>query len=161
MIIFNFFKYLFLYIKYVRILNAAYKEEHLIQKLNVALNSEFDKDWVGRLYTVINPLVQKIPTDPADGSSSIIYNFMADGSLSDKIYIEKWIMDRMNFMNSFLRNNMLFELLTYNITELDDNKNYLVVFEPVPFQPLKKWTKWFVALLVVLILLLVGFLIII
>ena len=161
MIIYNFLKYLITYIRYVHILNQAYKEENLIQKLNVAVDSEFEKDWVGRLYTVVNPLVQKIPTDPADGSSSIIYNFMADGTLSDKFYIEKWLMDRMNFMNSFLRSNLLFELLTYSITELDENRNYLIVFEPVPFQQLKKWTKWFVGLLSLVLISLIVILIII
>ena len=159
MIIFNFIKYLILYIKYNKILKKAYYDEKLIQSLNVALNTEFRVDWVGRLYTVLNPLVQKIPTDPADGSSSIIYNMTLDGTWSDKIYIEKWIMDRMNFMNSFIQMNALWDLLVYRIEELE-NKNFLVIFEPILWEDLKKWTKKFLWLLLFVIVILVTLLII-
>lgn len=139
MIIFNFIKYLVLYIKYYKILMRAYKDENLVVKLNQALNTNFSIDWIGRLYTVLNPQIQGI--DMKDGSSSIIFDITVDGDLISKSYIEKWIMERINFLNRFIHANNLFELLVYRIEKLDEHENYLVVFEPILWQDLKKWLK--------------------
>lgn len=139
MIIFNFIKYLILYIKYYKILKEAYIQERLIDKLNVALNTKFSVDWIGRLYTVLNPMVQKI--DMRNGSSSVIFDVTVDGDYIAKSYIEKWIIERVNFLNSFIHANNLFELLVYRIDKIDDNDNYLIVFEPILWEDLKKWAK--------------------
>lgn len=139
MIIFNFVRYLVLYIRYYKILKTAYKDENLIVKLNQALNTNFSVDWIGRLYTVLNPNIQGI--DMKDGSSSIIFDVTVDGDLISKSYIEKWIIERINFLNSFIHANNLFELLVYRIEKLDEYENYLVVFEPILWQDLKKWLK--------------------
>lgn len=139
MIIFNFIKYLILYIKYYKILKEAYIQERLVDKLNVALNTNFSIDWIGRLYTVLNPMVQKI--DMRDGSSSVIFDVTVDGDYIAKSYIEKWIIERVNFLNSFIHANNLFELLVYRIDKIDDNDNYLIIFEPILWEDLKKWAK--------------------
>lgn len=159
MIIYNFIKNLILYIRYTRILKTAYREERLVDKINIALNTNFSMDWIGRLYTVLNPLIQDMNRDPADGTSSIIYDMTVDGKWSNKTYIEKWIMDRMNFMNSFVQENALWDLIVYRITELEDN-NYLVVFEPEPWEELKKWSKRFFALIFAIIIISISILII-
>lgn len=140
MIIFNFIKNLILYIKYNKILKNAYIKEGLITKLNQALNTDFDIDWMGRLYTVLNPNIQQIPMK-SEGSSSIIYDITVDGELTANTYIEKWMMDRINFLNSFIRANNLFELLVYKIKKIDDNDNYLIIFESILWEDLKKWIK--------------------
>ena len=55
MIIFNFIKYLCIHLKYYNVIKAAYKEESFIDKLTQMFGVQFKKDWIGRLYAVINP----------------------------------------------------------------------------------------------------------
>ena len=55
MITYNFVKYLFLYIKYYKILKNVYRDENFIENLSKTLNVEFKMDWVGRLYCIFNP----------------------------------------------------------------------------------------------------------
>lgn len=160
MITYNFIKTLIYYIKYCKILKAAYYKEGLLKNLNMALNTEFSMDWVGRLYTVLNSNILAMNDDSVSGSSSIIYEFTVDGSLSDRAHIEKWIMDRMNFLNMFIQQNSLFDIITYTLTKIDDNGNWLLVLEPLNFQDMKKWTKRFITLLAAIIIILITLFII-
>ena len=55
MVLYRFIKYLILNIKYTRLLKEIYKNEQIIPKFSQLFGTEFRIDWVGRLYTVINP----------------------------------------------------------------------------------------------------------
>ena len=160
MITYNFIKTLIYYIKYCKILKDAYYKEGLLKNLNMALNTDFSMDWVGRLYTVLNSNILAMNNDSVAGSSSIIYEFTVDGELSDRAHIEKWIMDRMNFLNMFIQQNALFDIITYTLTKIDDNGNWLLVLEPLNFQDMKKWTKRFAILMLVIIIILITLFII-
>ena len=116
------------------------RAKELLQELNA--NSEFRIDWVGRIYTVLNPMVQKME-DPTIGSGVAIYEFTENGDLSNRMWVEKWVMDHLMAAQRFIQANNLFDLLTYNITRLDENENYLFVLEPLYFKDIKKWTKRF------------------
>ena len=70
MITYNFIKYLILNIKYTRILKRIYKDEQIPENLSKLFNTNFKIDWIGRMYTVINPnLIDGI----YDASSQIFY----------------------------------------------------------------------------------------
>ena len=75
MIIYRFFKYLFLNIKYTKILNKVYDNEKIIENLSNLFKSQFKKDWIGRLYTVINP---NLMGDDFD-INTIIYEYDESG----------------------------------------------------------------------------------
>lgn len=145
MIIYNFFKNLFLYIKYAKKIKEVFTKENLLNSFSYLFKSEFRIDWVGRIYTVINPMVQEI--DQTVGSSVAVYEFTQDGGLSNKMWIEKWIMDHLYAAQQFIQTNNLFDLLTYDINKLDEYDNYLFVLKPLYFDELKKWTKRFSILL--------------
>ena len=55
MIIYNFFKYLVLNIRYTSLLRKIYKDEKLIEKFSQLFDVEFRIDWIGRVYAVLNP----------------------------------------------------------------------------------------------------------
>lgn len=144
MIIFNFFKYLYIHLKYYNIIKKVYKEESFIDKLSQMFNIKFKKDWIGRLYAVINPNI----STPL-GDQVFEYN---EKGLDNKTYIEKWVMDRMNVLNEFIQSNNLFDVLTYNIKKLDDYDNYLFIIQPITLDDCLKWTKRFFILLFALVL---------
>ena len=144
MIIFNFIKYLCIHLKYHNVIKAAYKAESFIAKLTQMFGVQFKKDWIGRLYAVINPNISTPLNDQ-------VFEYNERG-LDNKTYIEKWIMDRMNVLNEFILSHNLFDVLTYNIKKLDNYDNYLFVIQPITLKDCLKWSKKFFILLFTLLL---------
>lgn len=139
MIFYKFLLNLYLNIKYTRLLNKIYKDENLLYKFSQLFGVEFKKDWVGRIYTVINPNILNNELDV----NTQIFEYGENG-LTNKPYIEKYIMTKLNLIKDFIMANNLFDLLTYEIVELDKYDNYLIVLKPITFDDCKKWIKIFV-----------------
>lgn len=146
MIIFRFFKYLFLNIRYTRILNKVYEEENILNNLSSLFGTRFRKDWIGRIYTVINPNVLNNELD----MTTQVFEYDENG-LNNSAYVEKWIMEKLNIASSFIRANNLFDLLTYDIKKLDEYDNYLFIIQPITLQDCLKYSKYFTILMSILI----------
>lgn len=138
MVFYSFLKNLYLNIKYTKLLTRIYKDEQLLYKFSQLFGTEFRIDWVGRIYTVINP---NIIDDKFDVNTQI-FEYTETG-LSNKPYVEKWIMTRFNIIKDFIMANNLFDLLTYEIKKIDEYDNYLFVIKPITFDDCIKWTKIF------------------
>jgi hypothetical protein len=138
MVFYSFIKNLYLNVKYTKLLTRIYKDEQLLHKFSQLFGTEFRIDWVGRIYTVINP---NIINDTFDVNTQI-FEYTENG-LSNAPYIEKWIMTRFNLIKDFIMANNLFDLLTYEIKKLDDYDNYLFIVKPITFDDCVKWTKIF------------------
>ena len=139
MVFYSFIKNLLLNIKYTKILRKIYKDEGLLEKFSQLFGVEFKMDWVGRVYTVINP---NIIDDKLDINTQIFE--YGDNGLTNEPYVEKYIMTKLNIVSDFIMANNLFDLLTYEIKKLDDYDNYLFVIKPITFDDCKKWTKIFI-----------------
>lgn len=139
MVIYKFIKNLILNIKYTRILKRIYKEENLLNNFSKLFGTEFRLDWVGRMYTIINPNI----IDEKLDVNTQIFEYGPNG-LTNAPYIEKWIMTKFNLAENFIMANNLFELLTYEIVKLDEYDNYLFIVKPITFDDCMKWTKIFV-----------------
>lgn len=146
MIIYNFIKYLIIYIKYYKILNKIYKSEKIIENLSKTFNIEFRKDWIGRVYCIFNPNLIGGKFDP----NNQIYSYNEKGLNTDD-FVEQYIMVQLNIIKHYIQVNNLFELLDYSITKLDNYDNYLFIIKPIPFDDLKKWTKLFILIYPILI----------
>ena len=146
MIIYRFFKYLILNIKYTKILNKIYEDEHIPENLSNLFKSQFKQDWIGRLYTVINPNLLGEDFD----MNTIIYEYGETG-LNNKTFVERWIMMRLNIAQSFIQANNLFDLLTYDIKKIDEYDNYLFIVEPITTRDCLKYTKYFLIFISLLI----------
>lgn len=136
MITYLFIKYLWVHIKYYKILNKVYKEENLLENLSALFNVGFKKDWVGRIYAVFNPYVK----DGSFNPNIQIYEYTENGLVNDA-YIEYHILTQLNIAKQFIKANNLFDLLTYRIKSLDDNGNYLFIMEPITWADCKKYSK--------------------
>lgn len=138
MIFYKFITNFLLNRKYMKIIKNVYKEDDMLNKLSELFGTEFRMDWVGRIYTVINPNIVDNKLD----INTQIFEYGETG-LSNEIYVERYIMIKLNLIKDFVIANNLFDLLTYRIEKLDEYDNYLFVIEPITFEDCKKWTKIF------------------
>lgn len=138
MVLYKFITNLLLNTKYTRLIKKVYKDDDIIEKLSKLFGTEFRMDWVGRIYCVLNP---NIIEDQLDTNTQIFE--YGENGLNNTIYIERYIMTKLNAIQSFVIANNLFDLLTYHIEKIDEYDNYLFVIEPITFYDFKKWTKIF------------------
>ena len=138
MVFYSFIKNLWLNVKYTRLLKQIYKDEQLLYKFSELFGTEFRIDWVGRMYAVFNPNIINNELDV----NSQIFEYDENG-LTNKPYIEKWIMTKLIIIKDFIMANNLFDLLTYEIKRIDDYDNYLFIIKPITFDDCMKWTKIF------------------
>jgi hypothetical protein len=138
MVFYSFIKNLWLNIKYTRLLKQIYKDEQLLYKFSELFGTEFRIDWVGRMYAVFNPNIMNNELDV----NSQIFEYDEKG-LTNKPYIEKWIMTKLIVIKDFIMANNLFDLLTYEIKKIDDYDNYLFIIKPITFDDCMKWSKIF------------------
>lgn len=143
MIIIDFIKNTYEHIKYKRILRKVYANEHILENLSRMFGTEFKMDWVGRVYTVFNPLIINGVFDP----NAVAYEYTESGELDADEFTKRKIMEKMNVANMFIRNNDLFEILTYDIKKLDNMNNYLFTFQSITRAPFLNSAKKFFILL--------------
>lgn len=138
-------KKLIYYIKFTLILRQVIKNEAFVEKLSKTLGVQFKYDWIYRIYTVVNPLIENINS----AGNSLVYS-------EGKPLVERWLMDNLNIIREIINTNNLFDILTYDIKRLDNDENYLIRIYPIYF----KETKIFLTVLsVVIILAILGLLI--
>lgn len=119
-------------------LKRVYEDEQLLRKFSELFGTEFRIDWVGRIYAVFNP---NIINDELDVNSQIFE--YGDRGLTNEPYIEKWVMTKLNLIEGFVMANNLFDMLTYEIKQIDEYDNYLFIIKPITFDDCIKWTKIF------------------
>lgn len=115
-----------------KVLKKIYDDEKIDANLSRILGVECKRDWVGRLYMVVNPIVQNMETD----GNVVVYD------IDNNIIVEAWIMKNLNLIRRFIVNNSLFDILTYSIKKIDDDENYLVVFKNIYFDDFIRICKW-------------------
>lgn len=135
MYIYRFIRGFFENRKYQKILHRAYEEEELIRKMSYMLGSQLSVDWIGRLYTVINPNIRDGKYNPEQ-----IYEINVDGDANNSEYVLRWIMQKLDMVRGFITNNNLFDMLTYKFEPLG-NDNYLLIIQPITLQPLLRNAK--------------------
>ena len=137
------------YFKIKRLLNQIYDTEKIEESLSRTFGVECRRDWVGRLYMVVNPILQNIE----DGGNTVVYD------KDDKMMVEVWVMKNLELIRNFVINNSMFDLLTYSIERLDDDENYLIVFKNIYFDDIMKICRWTAGILAAGLLTGLGFLI--
>ena len=146
MIVYKFFKYLILHLRYRKILNQVYKDENILENLSELFGTEFRIDWLDRIYTVINPNIKNGEYD----QTSQFFEYNEQGLINTE-YIERYIMEKLNVAQMYIQASNLFDLLTYSIDRLDEHDNFLFVIKPITLDDCLKYSKRFAILLLVLI----------
>lgn len=130
------------------ILKKVYKTENIIPNLSSMFKSNFKMDWIGRIYTILNPNLNDMGEFD---TNTQIYEYGEEG-LKNDMYVEKWIMNKLNIASQFITNNNLFELLTYDLKKIDDYDNYLFIMQPLTLKSLFTSFKWMIYELIALFL---------
>lgn len=130
-------KSLITHIKIHKIIKAVVKNENLLENLSNVFSTNnlkvnFKMDWIGRIYAVLNP----VAADP----SGRIFEYDTSGT-NIKSFVHKWIMDRMIAVDRLVKNHELFDIVTYDIQQIDSDYNFLVTFTPISWDDLKKHLK--------------------
>jgi hypothetical protein len=128
--------YILKYLRFKRIVEDIVENENLLYNLSNLFGTEFRIDKIGRIYTILNPYIKN---GKFTRENQILE--YTEGGVKDTSSMEKWIMDRMIVANEFIINNQLFDIMTYNITKLDDYANYRIVLEPVYYKNFMKELK--------------------
>lgn len=121
--------------KYSKIINKAIDDDQIVAKISTLLGVQFKRDWVGRIYAIINPNIKDGKYNPEQ-----VYEFNFNGDPDNTQYIEEWAFSRMQLVKNFIHTENLFELFEYDITHVGDY-NYLVVLTPLTWKPLMKRFK--------------------
>ena len=125
------------HIKYTKILNEAYKEEDLLDNLSKLFNTEFKKDWVGRVYAVLNPFIK----DGVYDATAPAYEYTEMG-VRDDAFVKSWMMERMMVAERFIHINNLFDILIYDLKPIDKMGNYLLILRPITYYSFWNSVKW-------------------
>lgn len=134
---------LYRYLKLKRIIDKIDAEEHVTENLSKQFGAKFKIDYAGRRYTILNPRIQGISQDDMGTSASQIYE-MTDNGFQDKIFIERWCMDRVRAASMFIMNKELLDIMTFSLDRLDSYENYLFILKPILFDDTKESFKKFI-----------------
>lgn len=110
--------------RYQKILDEAYEQDQLIAKLSHTFGVQFRRDWVGRLYAVVNPAIKDGKFD-----NTQVFEY-AQGGYDTTEHAKQWIVERTVMMEHFIQTNNLFDALVFDVKRLDDNGNYLFMLMP-------------------------------
>lgn len=151
--IYNLIKNTYLHIKYSRILKKAMKEDNVIEGLEKLFGGvKFKKDWIGRIYVVLNPVIVNGKYDP----TALIQDAVTGSS---EEFMKDWLMQRLIATQTFIKANNLFELLTYDFKQIDNYGNWLFIMYPITLTPFLKSIKINLIFLFIIGLILTGILI--
>lgn len=140
------------HVRILKIIKAVIKEENLLENLSNLFSKgnykvNFKRDWIGRIYAVINPVV----SDP----QSRIFEYDTNGTNINS-FVNKWVLEHMIAASNFVKNNGLFDILIYEIKQLDDDYNFLFVLTPISWNDFKKGILKTLGCIAVLAILIIG-----
>lgn len=136
---FAFIESIYYYVKdYNRISDAFYSDEfkNICKKY---LKCDINKDWLGRLYGIINPMIDI--NGKIDISSMIIE---IDGNNTNNIeFIKNWIYRQMSLVGTLFKTQHLYNYISLDIRKVgpENYDNYLIIFDIASRQYMSKCFK--------------------
>lgn len=132
-------KSLYIYIKSYDFIHDTLYSEDFNSIIEKYLHVKLHKDWIGRLYGVINPNID------IKGNFDISSNIIEiDGqNTNNNEYVKTWIYRQMNMVAQLFKIHKLYEYISMDITHVGpiNGDNYLIVFDMVDRQDFTKNLK--------------------
>ena len=116
------------------------------------LKADFKKDWIGRLYGVVNPNINNGQYD----FNNIIIEIDGDNTNNNE-YVKHWVYKQLKLISSLFKIEKLYDYINIDFKHVGpiEYDNYLVVFDIVSrrvfIESLKKWLKKILFLLILAI----------
>lgn len=127
--ILSFIESLYYYNKDYNLISDVFYGDEFKNTIKKYLKCDLSKDWIGRLYGVINP---NIDINGNLDVSGIIIEL--DGNQTNNIeYVRNWIYRQMQLVGSIFRIEKLYTYIKLDITHVGpkNHDNYLVVFDMI------------------------------
>ena len=121
------FESLYYYVKHYKTIKDILYGDEFKKLLKEYINIDIRKDWIGRLYGVINPNIDK--NGKLDVNNTIIE---IDGyNTNSNIYVKNWLYKQMYTVGSLFKLKNLYSYITMDIEHVGplDQDNYLVIFD--------------------------------
>lgn len=115
------------YIKDYNLVEETFHSKEFMFVLRKYLNVPFKKDWIGRLYAVINP---NINIDGNLDFNNAIIEIDGDNS-NNNDQVRNWIFRQMHMIGDLFKLNNMYDYISVDIKHVGpkDADNYLVVFD--------------------------------
>ena len=125
--IIEFIRSIVTYIKDYKLISDTFYSYHFKKVIIKYLKCELDKDWLGRLYGVINPNIDI--NGNIDVSSMILE--MDDYKTNNEEYVKNWIYKQMTLISSLFKIEKLYDYINLDIKHVgpQNHDNYLIVFD--------------------------------
>lgn len=115
------------YIKDYNIVSESLYSDAFLTVLKRYLNKEFKKDWIGRLYAVINP---NIDIDGKFNFNNTIIE-LDDERTNNERYVQNWLYRQMQLIADVFKIQNMYSYISMGIEHVGPKNadNYLVIFD--------------------------------
>ena len=144
------------YIKDYNIVAESLYSEAFNKVLLRYLNKQFKKDWIGRLYAVINPNIDI--NGKLNVNNTIIE--LDDERTNNQAYVENWIYKQLDLVANVFKIHNMYSYISLGIEHVGpkEHDNYLVVFDITSrIDWLKALKKFFIHLSIYILIALIIF----
>lgn len=135
-----FFKSIYQYTKdYNYVSDAFYSEDGFKKIVKNYLHIELEKDWIGRLYGVINPTID---IDGKFNINNVIIEI--DGSLTnDNEYVKSWLYKQLYLVQNLFNFEHFYNYISMDLKHVGPaiGDNYLVIFDIASRQNIGKYFR--------------------
>lgn len=138
--LFNSIKYGVIYLKDHNLISDTLYSEAFKVVLKKYLDADFDKDWIGRLYGIVNPSIKDGKFDPG----SMIIEIDGDNTNNTE-QIKHWVYKQMQLISDLFKINQLYDYICMDFkhvgpTQLD---NYLIIIDVASRREFARYFKKF------------------
>lgn len=125
--IFVFFENVIYYIRDYNLISETLYSREFKKVIMKYLKCELDKDWLGRLYGVINPIIDI--NGNIDVTSMIIE--IDDFNTNNEEYVKNWIYRQFVLLSELFKIEKLYDYISVDIKHVGpvNHDNYLIVFD--------------------------------
>ena len=115
------------YIKEYELISDTFYSEAFYTVLRKYLNVEFEKDWIGRLWAVVNP---NINIDGKVDCSNVIIELDGENTNSNE-YVKNWVYKQMNLIGELFKIEKLYDYIYIDFRHVGppEHDNYLIIFD--------------------------------
>lgn len=119
------------------------------------LKTDIKKDWIGRLYGVVNPNIK----DGKYDVNNVIIELDGDNTNNNE-FVKQWVFRQMNMIASLFKIEKLYDYINISFTHVGPEgfDNYLVIFDIISRKMrAESFRKWFIHLFILCIIAIAGF----
>ena len=129
------------YIKDKRLISDTFYGPAFKLVLKQYLKSDFKKDWIGRLYSVINPNI----TNGEYDFNNIIIEIDGDNTNNNE-YVRNWVYKQMRLISNLFKIEKLYDYIDISFEHVgpEEYDNYLIIFDIVSRKIFAKSLKRFI-----------------